>query len=95
MFHVRLCRSRIVAKTERTASGVARTVTYLGKRTKLIDYSPVLNYSAREIYMDNDDDTDLYGDLIKGHTEEGQGHYRAETEEVLWLHAHKLNHSRP
>ncbi len=35
--------------------------------------------------MEVNDDTDLYGDLITGHAEEGQGHFRAEAEEVLWL----------
>ncbi|DBA76549.1 TPA: hypothetical protein ACH3X2_008605 [Trebouxia sp. C0005] len=32
--------------------------------------------------MEVHDDTDLYGDLITGHTEEGQGHFRAEAEEL-------------
>ena len=32
--------------------------------------------------MEGNEDDDLYGDLITGHTEEGQGHYRAEAEEV-------------
>ena len=32
--------------------------------------------------MENNDDTDLYGDLVPGNAEEGQGHFRAEAEEV-------------
>lgn len=32
--------------------------------------------------MEGNEDDDLYGDLLKGHTEEGQGHYRAEAEEL-------------
>lgn len=32
--------------------------------------------------MEVNDETDLYGDLITGHAAEGQGHYRAETEEL-------------
>lgn len=39
--------------------------------------------------MEGNEDDDLYGDLLKGHTEEGQGHYRAEAEEV-----HRLNITR-
>ena len=36
--------------------------------------------------MDSNDDTDLYGDLVTGGAEEGQGHLRAEAEEVgLWF----------
>lgn len=35
--------------------------------------------------MEVNDETDLYGDLITGHAAEGQGHYRAETEEVPQL----------
>ncbi len=34
------------------------------------------------VLMDGNDDTDLYGDLITGQAEEGQGHFRAEAEEV-------------
>ena len=32
--------------------------------------------------MDTNEDDDLYGDLITSQTLEGQGHYRAEAEEV-------------
>ncbi|KAL3142590.1 CASP8 associated protein 2 [Trebouxia sp. C0009 RCD-2024] len=32
--------------------------------------------------MEGNEDDDLYGDLVTGHTEEGQGHYRAAAEEL-------------
>lgn len=32
--------------------------------------------------MEGNEDDDLYGDLLTGHTEEGQGHYRAKAEEL-------------
>ena len=35
--------------------------------------------------MEGNDDDDLYGDLLTGQAEEGQGHYRAEAEEVCRL----------
>lgn len=35
--------------------------------------------------MEGNEDDDLYGDLLAGQTEEGQGHYRAEAEEVCSL----------
>lgn len=36
--------------------------------------------------MEGNEDDDLYGDLLTGQTEEGQGHYRAEAEEVCRLY---------
>lgn len=38
--------------------------------------------SARSQLMEGNEDDDLYGDLVTGHTEEGQGHYRAAAEEL-------------
>lgn len=35
--------------------------------------------------MEGNDEDDLYGDLLTGQAEEGQGHYRAEAEEVRRL----------
>ena len=35
--------------------------------------------------MEGNEDDDLYGDLLTGQTEEGQGYYRAEAEEVCRL----------
>lgn len=41
--------------------------------------------------MEGNEDDDLYGDLLTGHTEEGQGHYRAKAEEVC-THSSSAEH---